>query len=312
MSWDLLQGYEGEEVVLLGEVHTEERHKELEEEAAYRLLPRYVLSEGFDNAQPEELEEFIGDADLTSLRDFQTYFEKTYEDSQFLAEGAKELLAKTQDLEQKDSLIGRYEGKIPESYNKLLDTPFYLMDKRVIDLVKESIKERRTYEKDERRKWKGEELANGLDDEKIQDLYRITSEISEVSRMSKARGSLLRPVNNLRREGFEVEIAGCDLDKSEKYSSESDDGIIEEILQEESLEHRDRVMADRISSFNRKNDTGRVTMAVVGSQHIEGIKENLAEDTTVYSENLEEIAEHELDTVKSELHVRDLAENLRN
>jgi pheromone shutdown protein TraB len=346
-STDILQKYDGEDVIILGEDHTENAHNELEEEAIYRTIPRYVLSEGLNDAEPEEFDEMIDDANLMSLRDIQTYFEENYEDSQFLAEDTRELYEEAQEAQPDESPIGMDDGKVPETYNEFMDMPFFRMNREVKDLITDSISDRKDYEMDEWEKWMGEEEPDEFD-QKIETLYSVQSAITQISfQMPNSQGSLVRPINHLRREGYNVNLAGCDIDKSEEYSDDSernfeqpdsasveefeeqmremeenpekaledfakDVEFISELTSDEERDRRDQAMAERISRFDQQNDSGRAIMAVVGANHLDGVVQSLQnQDVSVYAEDLTDVAEPEDDGVSSFLYAMETAERMR-
>lgn len=346
-SADILQNYDGEDVIILGEVHTENTHNELEEEAVYRTIPRYVLSEGLNDAEPEEFDGMIDNANLMSLRDIQTYFEENYDDSQFLADDTRELYEEAQDVGPDERPVGMDDGKVPETYNEFMDMPFFRMNRKVKDLIKESIKYRKDYEMDEWEKWMGEEEPDKFD-QKIQTLYSVQSAITQMSfKMPDSEGSLIRPINHLRREGYDVDLAGCDIDKENEYSDESgrhfeqlesasieefeeqmqemeenpekaledfarDVEFINELTSDEERNRRDQAMTERISRFNQQNDSERAIMAVVGANHLDGVVQSLQnQDVSVYAEDLRDVAEPEDDGVSNFLYAMKTAEQMR-
>lgn len=346
-SGDILEGYDGEDVIVLGEVHTENTHNELEEEAVYRTVPRYVLSEGLNDAEPEEFEEVIDNANLMSLRDIETYFEENYENSQFLADNTRELYKETQDIDPIERPIGMDEEKVPETYNEFMDMPFFRMNQEVRDLIRDSISDRKDYEMDEMEKWIGEEDPDGLD-QKVTELYNVQSAMTRISfDVPNSLGSLVRPINHLRREGYEVDLAGCDIDKRGEYSDDSerhferldyasveefeeqmreidenpekaledlakDMEFIGDLTSNEERERRDQAMAERISHFDQKNDTERAVMTVVGAKHLEGVEQSLQDqDVSVYVEDLRDVAEPEDDGLAGYLYAIETAQQMR-
>ncbi|PSG98847.1 MAG: hypothetical protein BRC29_01830 [Nanohaloarchaea archaeon SW_7_43_1] len=346
-SGDILEKYDGEDVIVLGEVHTEDMHNELEEEAVYRTIPRYVLSEGLNNADPEGFDGMIEDANLMSLRDIQTYFEENYEDSEFLAGDTRELYQEAQGVESEESIVGIDDGNVPETYNEFMDMPFFRMNDEVIDLIKNSTSDRKDYEMDEWEKWMGEEEPEEFD-QKIETLYGIQSSITQMSfKMPNSIGSLVQPINHLRREGYDVDLAGCDIDKDAEYSDDSErhfeqpsDGSVEEfeeqmeemeenpekmledfakdvafiseLTSDEERDRRDQAMAQRISQFDQRNDSGRAIMAVVGANHLDGIVQSLHDqEVSVYAEDLTEIVEPEDDGVEGLFYAMETAQQMR-
>ncbi|EGQ42724.1 MAG: hypothetical protein J07AB43_07110 [Candidatus Nanosalina sp. J07AB43] len=347
ISTDILEEYDGEDAIVLGETHEESAHNELEEEAIYRTIPRYVLSEGLNDADPEEFDEMIDNANLMSLRDIQTYFEENYEDSQFLADDTRELYERTKEIESDEEVIGIDEGKVPKSYNEFMDMPFFRMNGGVEDIIKDSISDRTDYEMDEWEKWMGEEEPDELDD-KIDTLYSVQTAITKMSfNIPNSQGSLVRPLNHLRREGYDVDLAGCDIDKSKEYSDDSerhfeqisptsseegkenmrepednpekfledfakDMDFISEITSDEERDRRDRAMAERVVQFDQQNDSERPVMAVVGANHLDGVVENLRnQDVSVYEEDLRNIREPEKDEIDNFLYALETAEQMR-
>lgn len=345
-SDDILENYDGEDVIILGEDHTEDKHHKLEEEAVYRTIPRYVLSEGLNDADPEEYDSVIDQTNLMSLRDIETYFEENYEDSQYLAENTEELYQKTQDIETKETITG-LNGEVPETYEEFMDMPFYRMDTEVMELVTDSIQKRTDYEAEEWEKWMGEEEPEGLNDRKIQTLYNIQSTVFEMShKMTSSQGSLIRPLSHLRQEGYDVELAGCDIDKDAEYSDDSgrhfeqtdasaeelqkqvteirdnpekmiedfakDVEFINELTSDDERDRRDQAMAERISQFDQQNNSGRAIMAVVGANHLDGVVRNLQDqEVSVYSEDLREIAEPEDNNLEGMLYAMETAQKMR-
>ena len=344
---EILENYDQEDVIVLGEVHTENSHNELEEEAIYRTIPRYVLSEGLDNTEPEEFDEMIDDANLMSLRDIQTYFEENYEDSQFLAADTQELYQDIQDIEPEERPVGMDNGKVPETYNEFMDMPLFRMKSEVTDAIKESISDRKNYEMDDWEKWMGEEEPEEFDS-KIASLYEVQSAITQISfKMPNSVGSLVRPINHLRREGFDVDLAGCDIDKAQEYSDDSerhfeqpesvsreefeeqmrkmdenpekaledfakDVKFITELTSDEERDRRDQVMAERINRFEQKNDSEQAIMAVVGANHLDGVVQSLQDQNiSVYAEDLREVAEPEDDEMSSFLYAMETAQQMR-
>lgn len=339
---DILEDYDEEDVIILGEVHTENKHSKLEEEAIYRTIPRYVLSEGLNDADPEEFEGMLDNTYLMSLRDIQTYFEEKYEDSQFLANSTRELYEKAQNIEPDEKSVELVEdGRIPDTFNNLMDMPFFRMKDEVREMIQDSIKERAKYENEEWSKWTSEEEPEGLDDDKITTLYKLNPKITEMSfHVTRSQGSLIRPIKHLREEGYDIKLAGCDIDKEKEYSDDSGRNFeqpesasieeleenpikaakdfvknfefIDKVASKEEREHRDQVMADRISHFSQRNDSERAIMAVVGANHLKGVVQGLQNlDISVYSEDLRKVARPQDDEIGNFLYAMKTAEQIR-
>jgi hypothetical protein len=347
---DILENYSGEDVVLMGEVHTETAHQELEAEAVYRTNPRYVLSEGLDEAEPEEMNELVEYGEILSLRDVQRYFEDNFEDSQVFAESTEELYEKVQ-ADQDEGRVGKMPGKVPESYNEFMDMPFFQMEGEVVNIISDSLKEHTSEEEDEWMKWY-DETGEHEDrvDTKIDALYvanRTIRDMTNKRKMPESTGFLIQPINHLRKDGYNVDLAGCDVNKQDRYSDDNERNFelpdnlspeegeeqrqrmeenpeelaedfannlefLGEIADDEEIEHRDDKMAARIKDFNQRNSTDRAVMAVVGADHLEGVRDSLEnQGVSVYSEDLTEIVEPEDDPAESMRYALGTAEDLR-
>lgn len=338
MGGEILHEYDGEDVILLGESHEESSHYELEEEAIYRSLPRYVLSESFNDREPEELDELVDSGNPVSLRDLQSYFEKTYEDSEILGEDIDSLYQKIEGLESDSELD---EGNDPNSRAHLLDMPFARMKNTVIREITDSISERTDFERSEYQKWTGDEYTNPQDS-KIDQLKHARNIIQNYQHSgSEGIDSLIGPMKDIRDEGFEIDLAGCDIDKTEEYSidekrhfdhiddpeekreameNEPEKALedymknlekIEELGDEQEIEKRDRAMADRAQEFSGRNNTERPVLAIMGSNHLEGVQENLREQgVSVHTEDLNEIAPPEKDAYERMRYGHEIAESL--
>lgn len=341
MAGEILHEYDGEDVILIGETHDESSHYELEEEAIYRSMPRYVLSEGFDERDPEELEPLVESGELTSLRDFQDYFEDSYEDSELLGEDIDSLYENIEDVKDSDVDPVLDKGKIPESVNQLLDMPFARMNDAAIREITDSISDREDHERSEFQKWSGEEYVEPQDS-KIDELAGARNIIGDYQHSgSESVDSLVGPMSDIREEGFEIGLAGCDINKAEEYSSEEeghfdhiDDpedklqaikeepekGVeefarnlekLQELGAEEEIEKRDEAMSSRATDFVEKNNTERPVLAVIGASHLDGVAENLRDSgISVYTEDLNEVAPPEKNEYERMRYGHEIAESL--
>lgn len=327
VSTDILQEYEGEEVILLGETHGEDSHTELEEEAIYRTQPRYVLYEGLNEADPEELDELIDKMDRSSLRELQEYFEDKYADSEFLADDTRELYEEARNLAPEEDRAVIDNGKFPESYEEFMEMPFFRMDEKVSSLIQRRIQGRCDYEMEEWEKWMGDEMPEGIEDQKIQELFDIGNLVVDLNHSTpNSEGTFFRTLNHLRQEGYATDLAGCDIDKRQEYFDESGVGeseetetleglergleLAEEGMKEEERSRRDLHMAQRISQFSQRNNSERPLLAVVGSSHLEGVSENLSGDISVYTEDLGEIAEPEQHPLDGLFYIQEIGREL--
>ena len=338
MAGEILQEYDGEDVILIGETHEESSHYELEEEAIYRTLPRYVLSEGLDDKDSEELEPLVDSGELTSLRDFQSYFEENYESSELLEEDVDSLYESIQDPSS-DSVLDR--GKVPESVSQLLDMPFARMHDAMIEEIADSITEREEFERSEYQKWTGDDYTKPQDS-KIEELKGARNIILDYRHSgSESLESLVGPMNDIRDEGFDIDLAGCDVNKTEEYSSEDEghfDHIddpekklqatreepekafedftrnlmkIQEIGDEQEIEKRDEAMSSRAQEFVGRKETERPVLAIIGANHLEGVAENLrTSGVSVYTEDLNEVAPPEKDSYERMRYGHKIAESL--
>lgn len=337
MTGEIIHEYDGEDVILLGETHDESSHYELEEEAIYRSLPRYVLSEGLDDKDPEELEPLVDSGELTSLRDFQAYFEDNYEDSEFLGEDIDSLYDSIEEPDS-DSILDK--GEVPESVLQLLDMPFARMHDAVIEEIAESMSEREDFERAEYQKWTDEDYVKPQDS-KIEEIDGARGIILDYRHSgSESLDSLVGPINDIRDEGFEIGLAGCDIDKNQEYSSEEEghfDHIdtpeeklkamkeepekaaedfarnlekIQEMGDEQEIEKRDEAMSSRAEEFVAEKETERPVLAVIGANHLEGVAEKLRDSgVSVYTEDLNEAAPVEKDGYERMKYGHEIAES---
>lgn len=316
MTWeDPLQNYNQEEVILLGESHTEPAHNELEEEVIYRTIPRTVLSEGLDQDDPSDNEELLERINLMNLEDVNEFFEINFEDSRFLAEDSRELFKKASTEDYRNDFC---DGKIPETYNEFMNMPFSRMDPGIIDLITGSITDRQDSELEELLQWKSKGSEN-IKDNKVESLRKLRADIRSRYDLPDSMMSLANPISNLRNEGYEINLAGCDVDKKDRYSdltgyelsdiekqdlydADADDSLIEfiekmnaasQLTDDQELRHRDEVMAERISEFYERNDSDQPILAVIGSKHLDGVTQNLERTgIDVYNRDLSEIVDN--------------------
>jgi len=311
---DPLQGYDQEEVILLGESHIENAHNALEEEAIYRTTPRMVLDEGLNDTEPHETEELLEKISPMNLEDINEFFGTNFEDSCFLAEDNEELFNRVSNGDYGSEIC---EGEIPETYNEFMCMPFSRMNRGIIDLINNSIRERKDYELEEKLKWTAED-SESIEDVKIESLRNIERDISSKYTLPDSTVSLAHPITNLRKEGYTVDLAGCDVNKKDRYfnlsgyelpdeakddlsSLDEDDSFVEfiekmsaasQLADQEEITYRDQAMAERIYDSHDRNNSERPILAVIGAEHLEGVTQKLETNgVDVYRQNLSEIVE---------------------
>lgn len=326
---DPLKNYDNQDVILVGETHSYDEHIKLERETALRTSPRYILSEGLDQREPEDMDGLISKMKvLGTPRKIKDHFEQLFEgDTEYTHKNLDKIYEEaTQDIEDNSN---SEQGYIPESYEEFLGTPIPMMNYEIGKTIQDSIMKKANEITDEIDKWVDFTSEETKKDQKHQYLLQIYSEVAELNHTSTNSVLPLADIAaNYRLEDIETDLAGCDIDKSERYEGvesasmkdieQNEDGnvtgvdqkaiynrledtlqLISDATKEEERQNRDTIIAERITQFNKQNDTNRPIMAVVGSNHLQGVKENIDNNHSVLEIDLTQIKPKQIDKVES-------------
>lgn len=265
-------------VYLIGETHIAEEHAEYEVETIRDVAPAYVLLEGMGGQNQERIERNIeGIARTYTLEAIRSYVAENFpEDPQVVEEDDE------------------YQARDPS-------VPLVKQD--VMDLIdlQGAVGMQRVTEENEYRRWMDEErwadtderaVMYGADedaagDRKLQVLKRIENNIEQYmnEKMRESNASVMRiakVVDDLRADGKDIEVRGCDLDKK-AYIEEH--GMPDDMATFNA--EREETMVDTIAAAADEDD-GPV-VAVIGGNHFDPVREQLQErGYTVKGEKLEE------------------------
>lgn len=275
------EDFEDADIYLIGESHTDEGHAREEEAAIRRMKPRYVLSEGAtqdeDQAQRETEKAgrnyTLGRTDEKVADRFEEYGGAIEQIEDELLEYCQQRREEVEDSEHIDS-----DGTIPSSREELYQTPWPDLDQKVIEKASDAVSEELIDEMDEYASFSAGAGSDPLEeDERIQTLNAVNNNLMKYltqKASSKSSGGyrIRAAVHDLQQEGYQTELRGMDVDKSEALDGDADE-VRETITSDEFTGEREDEMA---ASIAQAREEGQDTvMAIMGRSHLEGVKERL-------------------------------------
>lgn len=224
---------EGYDAIVVGEVHGDPTIKEREHKLVREERPEYLLKEKLDQYDA---------ADVAPLLERGTYFETVDDARSFF------------DQRHDNGSYLPVNGEVPQ-------------DQIIYDMPVDNL----------------DTIINAVDDlpaedgEAYADLMELQVFYEQARNNQRSPFADHRPLwtaaVDLRQQGYEVGVAGCDVDKAPMLEQMDavDTRMEREVLLEEhmgELAEREQVMADRIAAYMDRRSSDRPVVAVVGSLHL--------------------------------------------
>jgi hypothetical protein len=278
------------DAIIVGETHTDGGHVVDQDRLIRRHKPEYVLHEGLDNMEPEDLQDVVESYKAATLGELSKETGIDLEDmgiNESVMTGINNEYLK--DVEEhtdfyRNKGIGHKkatemaknyrDGYLPKTFNELLQTPVYKLNPNTVGVLNNVI-----FEKAEDHEFRGD--------------HDLTD---TVAKFPKMLGHFRRfhqesRIDTIFRSVAQTggKIAGCDIEKElptidiPADASTSNTDSEEEAMRfvkalsdyrdslstyvEENNSNRERTMGDRIIGFAEERKTKRPVMAIVGANH---------------------------------------------
>jgi len=282
---DILDNWNGESTIILGESHINPVHKAIEEELVKSVKPKYLLYEGLKEIDADKFS--LNEQPLT-LKDLEEEYSIQFpENSECLNCSYEDLIQNIDDSIIRNEI---QEFKRPDNKQNLINTPFYRMSDKALRKIKISVSSRLLKEKKEFYRWAEE---SGFE----KDLFNNDQKISKLSETIEWLDSFQSTVSDKRhpildyigQQNPNVKMAGADLDpQKEKYLK----NIFEQTAPEKSNLYtammRDVAMAEYIEKY-QPEATEDTNIVILGANHIENVSE--LTENEVYAVDLSEYIE---------------------
>ncbi len=226
------------DIFLIGEQHTNEAHAQAQRAIIEDLEPDVVLREGFNDRDWDEIEETVDQIGTTySLQRLDSTLQERYGIDASFDDVHDDLYHKPwPDMDPSDILtLSNTAKEIAQDYSETSDDG-------PIDLLKMAAEK-----------------------------YRIYHDVA-VSPSSTAVHRSMLAVHDLRQDGIETTVRGCDIDKQAHIEDLDKDKIEDAFMDEELIEAREDTMADRIMEAA---DESKTVIGVIGRYHHRGVRERL-------------------------------------
>lgn len=260
----LLEGYDGEDIAVLGETsHITLEHKIAEHEAVEEIEPETVALEALQRKEKEYGEEQIRKyGHHLSLRNISEYMFGGFEDSDFLKDEAEII----EDIEQTSS---ERPYAVPDTSEELYSIPLSFLNSCSTGIISDAIESQAQEEAEEFEKWMSEEERQEYEpkdlDDKIQQLHVSSKIVDELDQYSWQLGAVIEPLYRQIQRDQEAKLVGCDNREEARRKGET---------QQQINEMREEHMHSKLEEYSKESQANRPVLGVIGKGHLQGVKEN--------------------------------------
>ena len=275
------------DVIIMGEIHTDEGHGTDQAYMIKKHRPEYVMSEGFGGLNPEDTKKSIDRYKTVTLSDVSRVSGIDIE-QMGIGKGTLQAIREkvTQNIEdtlnfyrtelsdKEAKKLGKENAKrdgiVPRNYKQLVNTPFYEFLPEVLDIVRVQVSDKMDAETYQDNFALFRKLGSIRE-------YLLTFEIeSEGNKWENIRGKN-RVYHAIAQSG--TKLAGCDIQKelpelNMENPFEYIVALSDYIAEKNPI--REQEMGQRIAQFVRQRQTISPVVAIVGRNHIR-------EDSGIYS-----------------------------
>ncbi|MFH0889992.1 MAG: hypothetical protein V1836_02500 [Candidatus Aenigmatarchaeota archaeon] len=274
------------DVIVIGEIHTDEKHTRNEARLIERFRPEYVLCEGLDQETPETTKNFVNDlkygtvaklAEVAGMKPedmgitpdiIAAMKSKNATDIRELAERYQKELGYGKGKAMRIARKGLgSEGKTPKEYKSLVRTPIHELGANAINAIENSIgKKQDEYVK------RGDIKSNEV----------LTTVIRFLTKYSSFYGDSMKKIRTIGYSAAQVgaKLAGCDIEK-EIPKTDLGDGkdpmqymenfasMVDKLNQYATSKNpeREREMGNKIVGYAKQRKTDCPIIVIIGDYH---------------------------------------------
>jgi hypothetical protein len=222
------------DLIIFGEAHTDDAHMKKECALIRKHSPEYILSEGFDNAKPQETQKIIDLYKNTTLSKLAEKYNTNLVDIGL----GKKIMKNINNDSNPMSIFG---GIIPKRYKTLINTPLYKIHSDTLDNLNLML---------------GENYSENPQINEIQ--IKLSSAINtfnlvKINDVFKQNNGYL--YETVAKSG--AKLVGCDIDKSKLTTAEA--------LGQGTL--REETMGQRAVEYIGKRKTKNPVIMIIGGKH---------------------------------------------